>query len=138
MCRNYLDPQRFYKSNANAAANKKNNPTSLYVVQVGTVCMAADPRAQYTRRERPSSIMNEVMKDAKIASYTLGKHRKMQQFQTIKQQKRRAPSCKQWAGIFQKKWKKVSCRMYQMMLGVCTLCFRLRTPIHSYRHTRIQ
>lgn len=77
--RNYLDPQRFYKS----SDVKKHASASA---RMGTVVM--DP-SDYTRQSRSElrghhSLTQQVRADARIRHYALGKYKSMQQAQTAK------------------------------------------------------
>jgi len=69
--RNYLDPKRFYK-----------NPDKLgTILHVGTVIEGS---AEYksnrlTRKERKQSIVEELMSDSAIKSYTKNKYESIQQ-----------------------------------------------------------
>jgi Fcf2 pre-rRNA processing len=75
--RNYLDPQRFYKS-----SDTKQNASA----QIGTVVTDPSDLTRQSRAERRGhhSLTQQVRADARIRHYTLGKYKSMQQAQTAK------------------------------------------------------
>ena len=83
--RNYLDPKRFYKSSSL-------NPKKLGVLQVGTVIEGSKEyySHRYTNQERSQTLIQEIMKDTKINTYTTQKYKTMQQQHTIKSQQQRS------------------------------------------------
>jgi hypothetical protein len=78
--RNYLDPKRFYKS----------SDTFGKFLQAGTVIEGAAEfySSRLTKKQRKSSLVQEVMADPSVAAYAQGKFRKMAQAKTKATQKR--------------------------------------------------
>jgi Fcf2 pre-rRNA processing len=77
--RNYLDPQRFYKS-----SDTKNN--TAVSAQIGTVVTDSTDHTRQSRAERRGhrSLTEQVRADVRIRHYALGKYKSMQQAQTAK------------------------------------------------------
>ena len=79
--RNYLDPKRFYKS----------ADVGTTIHQVGTVIEGAAEyySSRLTKKQRKSTLVEEVMADPTVATYAQNKYRQMQQEKTAAAKKRK-------------------------------------------------
>lgn len=99
--RNYMDPKRFYKSS-------KIDTSKSGFVQVGTVIEGSNEyySNRYTNKERPKSLLHEVMNDPQLHSYTTSKYQQMQQSQTRKSKQKHTVNKKKYQSakpVFSKK-----------------------------------
>lgn len=79
--RQHLDPKRFYKSSG--SGRRRGELPSR--VQVGTVVVGAHEfySARLTKRERKGRIMDQVLADERVKTYTKDRFQKLQQGRMI-------------------------------------------------------